>query len=909
MKRIAFFVMALGCGLPWTGSPAAPNLTFQKLHGRWSQSPTGYFLGFEAGSVAINDRWIAAGAQSADEQATNQGAVQLFQATTGAWARKLLPPTSAPDQRFGSAVLLSGDLVIIGARGNNATAGRVFVYQATNGKLLRTLTADGPVAGDFFGFALAVHGDVLAVSALTPQKVWLFSLSTGSVLGVPLAPADPNPASEFGTSLAMEGELLLVGAPGADSDRGAGYLFSLANPAAAVQLNKVVPTGAVAGDNTGVTVALHQGRALLGCTLDEGGLGSVKAVNTRDLANPTPRVLAAQGGTSELGTQLAASSGLVAAAGSSPGNVQLFQASNETLFSVITPPDLPAQVGALALNGSTLVVGDPFNDDQAVNNGALYLIQKVTVPLVFETVAAKGDFAAGAENCQFASFGEMSLKGPLAFFSGLTGSGSGGGKDRAVWRDNGSNNLMMKSRTPDFYGLTVASVSAPLLKGLDTISAPSINEAVIFRATLSGPGVTSKSNQAVIRTDVVNPDAPEMLFRTGTNLPTMNGVGRRPIAFGQLSVPGRVNSVVFAARQMPNAAAPLINKANDSALFWYDHGNVASLPLIPAVLPSLTVISEGEGTPLGTLGEPTGHFAFLQQHVLFSAALTSGPATQNQGLFRKTSQTAILTGVATKGLDLVPDSNGDAQSGVTFASFLAESLDSDENGIVRAVIQGANITKANNEGLWKVGNAAVGRRLAQKGGSLNGATVKGFKAFWSAKNQGVVWLTLAGPSVTAANNEAVVVTQVGAPVDGEPLILMRKGDPAPGFSPARIGALLAVEVDPGGGQYLILASLTGAPAGKNLALFRGHSAATLSSAAHSVLRKPVPVLRKGDLFDNQPAPVQSIALSPNTRTAGGAGGVGLANAIDLGSNTNSPAKIVFTLNYANGQSRLVRGRP
>ena len=904
MKRFASFVMALGCFLPWAGSSAAPNLTFQKLHGRWTQTPTGYFLGLEAGSLAINDRWIAAGAQAADEQATNQGAVQLFQATTGAWSRKLLPPSPSPDQRFGSAVLLSGDLVIIGARGSNSSVGRVFVYQATSGKLVRTLAPTASVAGDFFGYALAAHGDVLAVSALTPQQVWLFSLSTGNLLGAPLVPADPNPASEFGTSLAMEGELLLVGAPGADSDRGAGYLFSIANPAAAVQLNKVVPTGAVAGDNTGVTVALHQGRAVLGCTLDEGGVGSVKAVNTRDLANPTPKVLAAQGGTAEFGTQLAASGGMVAAAGSSPGNVQLFQVSNETPFSVITPLDLPAQVGALALNGSSLVVGDPFNDDQAVNNGALYLIQKVTVPLVFETVAAKGNFAAGAENCNFASFGEMSLKGPLAFSSGLIGPGSGGGKDRAIWRDNGSNNLLMKSRTPYLFGLTVASVSSPLLKGYDSTSVPPINEAVIFRAQLSGPGVTSKTNQAVIRTDVLNPDAPETLFRTGTNLPTLNGVGRRPMAFGQLSVPGRVNSVVFAARQMPNAAAPLIDKTNDSALFWYDHGN-AGAPL-PA---SLIVISEGEGTPLGTLGELTGHFAFLQQQLLFSAALTSGPASQNQGLFRKTSPAAILTGVATKGLDLVPDSDGNGQAGITFSSFLAESLDSDENGIVRAVIQGTGITKSNNEGLWKVGNAAVGRRLAQKGAPLNGATVKGFKAFWSAKNQGVLWITLAGSGVTAANNEAVVVAQVGAPVDGEPLILLRKGDPAPGFSPARIGALLAVEVDPSGGQYLILASLTGAPPGKNLALFRGHSAATLSTAAHSVLRKPVPVLRKGDLFDNQPAPVKSIVLSPNTRTVGGAGGVGLANVIDLGSNTNSPAKIVFTVNYENGQSRLVRGFP
>ena len=893
----------------WDCTLAAPNLTFQKLHGRWTQTPTGYFLGSDHGSVAINDKWIAAGAQTADEQATNQGAVQIFNALTGAWVRKLLPPTLTADQRFGSSVLLSGDLVIIGARGGSI-AGQVFVFNAATGKLVRTIIPSGTASGDFFGYAMALQGDLLAVSALTAQQVWLFSLSTGFQQGPPLVAGDPNASSAFGTALAMEGELLLVGAPGADSDRGAGYLFSVANPVVPTQLNKIMPTLATAGDYTGTAVALHQGRALLGCQLDDGA-GTVKAVNTRDLAFPTPEVMSPQVGTTEFGSYLAAADGTVVAAGFSPGNVQLFQVSDNTLQQVITPPDLPSQVGALALNGSTLVVGDPFNDDQGTNNGALYLIKKVALPLAFQTVAAKGDFAPGAANCSFASFSDMTLNGPAAYATGFSGAGSGGGKDKGVWRDNGLPNLHMKSRTPLLPqpAPTVASVSQPLLKGYDGVSNPAINEALIFRATLSGSGVTSITNQAIFRSLITSSaPAPELLFRTGTHLPTVNGTGRKPVSFGQLSVPDVDNSVVFAARQMLNAAAPVISKTNDSALFWYDHGNVESLPLIPAVPPSLIIISEGDGTPLGTLGEPTGHFAYRRDHLLFSAALTSGPVTQNQALFRKTSQAAILTGIATKGLDLVPDSDGNGQAGITFSSFLAESLDGAEKGVIRATIQGSGVTSATNEGLWQVGNAAVGRRLAQKGNLLNGAKVTSFKAFWSAKDQGVVWLKLSGTGVTAVNDYAVVVTQIGAPVDGEPLILMREGDPAPGYSPAKIGSILSVEVEPSSGQYVILATLTGVPASKNLALFRGHSAATLTSSAHQVLRKPVPVLRKGDLFDNQTSPVKSISITTNSRTAAGAGGVGLASMIDTAS-TNSPAKIIFVITYENGSTRLVRGNP
>jgi hypothetical protein len=574
---------------------------------------------------------------------------------------------------------------------------------------------------------------------------------------------------------------------------------------------------------------------------------------------------------------------------------------------VITPPDSPSDLGALAMDGSSLVVGDPFNDDQASNNGSLYLIKKVALSLPFQAVAVKGDFAPGTPDTTFSSFSEVDFNSSLAFTTGLAGPGSGGGKDKAVWRDNGTPNRQMKSRTPLLPqpAPTVASVSMPLLKGFDSLSEPDINETVIFRAILSGNGVSKQNNQAIFRALIGGPDAPSILFRTGTHLPTATGTGRKPLGFGQLSVPQTKDQIVFAARQAPDPAVP-IDTSNDSALFWYNNGNVASLPVIPAVPPSLTVIAEGNGTPLGTLGEMTGHFAFQKGELLFSAALTSGAATQNQGLFRQTSPGAIVTGLATKGLDLVPDSDGNGQPGITFSSFLAESLDNNENGVIRAMIQGSGITKANNEGLWKAGPGTVGQRLAQKGNPINGATVAGFKAFWSTANQCLIWLKLSGPGVSAANNEALVVVQTGGALDGEPLVLLRKGDSAPGYSPAKIGNIVDVEVEANGGQYIVLTTLTGAPATKNLALFRGQSATTAASANHSVLRKPVPVLRKGELFDNQPSPVKSISIRTNSRTPGGAGCVGLASTIN-GAAANSPTQIAFVLTYENGNTRLVRG--
>ncbi len=882
----------------WAGdlNAVAGDLTFLKLHGRWTQSPVGYFLGGDEGSVAINDKWIAAGASFADEQASNQGAVQIFNAVTGAWVRKLLPPTNAANQRFGCSVLLSGDLVIVGARGSGI-AGAVHVFNAATGKFLRTLTPTGSAAGDLFGYAMAVEGDLLAVSSLNLQRVWLFRLSSGQQTMGALIPSDPQGSGEFGISLSMEGDLLLVGAPGVDTAKGAAYLFSVASPTTAVQIAKIVPTGASAGDNTARTVALRQGRAIMGCTLDEAGVGSVKVVSTRDLAFPIPVVLTPQGSTSEFGTHLAVSDGTVVGIGSSDGSARVFHQGYTAQEAIITPPDLPAQLGAVALNNGTLVLSDPFDDTQANNNGALYVVRRVTVSLPFVTVAARGDSALGVEGCTFAKFESTDLNGASVFLAGLAGPGSGGGRDKGLWRENGSNTLQMKSRTPLLPqpAPTVASMGPPLLKGYDGVSAPPINEAVIYRATLSGTGVSASNNQAILRSLIAG--GTKLLVRTGFDLPTAMGTGRIPSSIGQLSVPDRDNSIIFTAKLKANP--PLVDKPNDRILVWYNDGN-------PPVLPSLAYISEGEGTPLGTMGEPTGHFAYEKNQMLFSAALTSGPTTQNQGLFRKTSQSAILTGIATKGLDLVPDSNGNPQPGVTFSSFLAESIDHNESAVIRATIQGPGITAKNREGLWLVGNMSVTRRLAQTGSPIAGGSVAGFRAFWAAGEQGLTWIKLSGPGVTAANDHAVVVTQVGGAVDGEPLILLREGDPAPGCAPAKIGTINAVEVDPSSGQYLILATLTGTSPARNLVLFQGNSAATVSTAERSVIRRPAPILRKGDTFNSQPSPIQSISISTMSRTPGGAGSVGWASVITGGS--NSSGTVLITITYANGSTRLVRTR-
>ena len=95
-----------------TSSVFATDLSTQKLFGRWDRSPVSYYLGFGGSNAALSPKWIVVGAPEALERdSTPEGAVQVFNAATGAWVRKLLPPgTPTAYQAFGGAVAICGDL-------------------------------------------------------------------------------------------------------------------------------------------------------------------------------------------------------------------------------------------------------------------------------------------------------------------------------------------------------------------------------------------------------------------------------------------------------------------------------------------------------------------------------------------------------------------------------------------------------------------------------------------------------------------------------------------------------------------------------------------------------------------------------------------------------------------------------
>lgn len=884
---------ALGLPLLFSSSlsHAAVDPVMLKLHGRWAATPTDYRLGYpEYGSqtVACNDKWIIAGAARAST-------VQVFNAVTGAWVRRLAQPGPiATGTLFGASCAIIGDLAVIGAPGIASNAGAAYVFNLKTGALVRTLqpnVGDG-AAFDLFGVAVAVTGSRIIVGASQDDQFrgscYVFDLNTGTQLARLQAP-DGAAMHQFGGAAAAEGNVAVIGAAGADNYKGGAYAFDLTTFA---MIRKIQPASLEAGNSAGYSVAMHQGRVVLGAASSSyygvPGAGQVFIVDLfsgSDFALLSPTFhenelfglsVAAHQGLLLIGTDDATTAGVV----------HVFSLDG-AFIQTLTPPDhdnpsLALKFGhAVAVYGNTAVVAEPHESTQASLNGALYLIRSVQRNMQFVKKTAKGDFAPGCVESSFAVLGDsfINADGEIAFASTLVGQGSNGGKDSGVWSMLGYNqglDLVLKSRQTD-GPLNIVSVSKPLINRPDT---------AIFQAILSGDKtVTAQNNQAIYADKGVNATR---LLRTGTPIASLNNAVLS--SFGQV-VQNRANNRLLSACTLKTGIAST-KAENDSALLWHD---------VDSGTNEAVRENTGAGSTGLTYGQFTGRVAAYHSQATYVTAL-AGSKTTNQAVFQKAyGMPEVL--VAQKN-DLAAGAGG-----ARFSAFLGESSDASDTVLFRATL--INATTATDEGLWTRTTGGTTRLIMREGDGLPGvptAKISKFIQFWQAAGQSLVLVQVSGKGVTAASDQALVLFQTTAPFDGQTMVLMREGDPAPGCDSATIGVINRVEVDPKFGHYLVLATLAGVQAGTELTLFRGYSGYP-ATQAEQTLRRPIMSLRKGQLFDNQPSKIKSILLPATGMTASGAGATGLGMAIQEPASAKVVQNVVITVEFENGVRQVMAGYP
>jgi len=183
---------------------------------------------------------------------------------------------------FGMAVEIVGDQVLVAEPNDVRAPGAVYVYakQGAGWTQLAKLTAEVPTRGDRFGSAIATSGDRLIVGATPegdPGGAFVFEHSGSEWRQVAhLSASDAAAADSLGTAVAIDGDLALVAAGGADSSRGAVYVFRADGSGAWSQVARIdAPEGTIADDRFGDALALQDGSAIVAATRADSGRGAV----------------------------------------------------------------------------------------------------------------------------------------------------------------------------------------------------------------------------------------------------------------------------------------------------------------------------------------------------------------------------------------------------------------------------------------------------------------------------------------------------------------------------------------------------------------------------------------------------------------------------------------------------------
>ena len=198
-------------------------------------------------AVAIDGDIAIVGAYHDDDAGSASGSAYLFARNEGGqdnWGQvaKLTAGDAATDDELGRSVSLSGDLAIIGAfRDDDAgsESGSAYLFDVATGKQLHKLTAADAAEGDRFGFSVAISGDLAIVGALEDDdegfdsgSAYVFSRNEGGPdnwgqVAKPVAP-DATESDQFGFSVAISGDMAIVGANLDDdggSASGSAYVF------------------------------------------------------------------------------------------------------------------------------------------------------------------------------------------------------------------------------------------------------------------------------------------------------------------------------------------------------------------------------------------------------------------------------------------------------------------------------------------------------------------------------------------------------------------------------------------------------------------------------------------------------------------------------------------------------------
>ena len=239
-------------------------------------------------AVAINESYAIVGSMRDDDIATQAGSAYIFDTATGVELGKFSPIDGSVDDYFGRCLAISGYTVVGGLSkddDNGSSSGSAYLFDARTGAIIDKLLPSDGAPLDYFGISVAIEGDLVVVGAFRDDdngpssgSVYLFDATTGAEL-TKLLPDDGDSYDEFGSSVGISGDTVIVGAlgdelGGTNGNSGSAYIFDVSDPLSPVQTHKLFPDDGSPATLFGEAVSISNEFAVISRPFDDAAATS-----------------------------------------------------------------------------------------------------------------------------------------------------------------------------------------------------------------------------------------------------------------------------------------------------------------------------------------------------------------------------------------------------------------------------------------------------------------------------------------------------------------------------------------------------------------------------------------------------------------------------------------------------------
>jgi hypothetical protein len=239
-------------------------------------------------SVSVSGDVLAVGAYGNDDDGSNSGSAYVYRYNGSSWLeeQKLIADDAYAYDNFGSSVSVSGGVMVVGAEWDDdagSGSGSAYVYRydvdGHSWGQERKLTANDAAAYDNFGHSVSISGDVTVVGVYgdddagsSSGSVYVYRYNGSSWLEEQkLMAGDAAADDQFGSSVSVNGDVLVVGAHGNDdggSESGSAYVFRY-NGSSWVEEQKLTAADAAADDQFGLSVSTSGDFRVVGVFKDD----------------------------------------------------------------------------------------------------------------------------------------------------------------------------------------------------------------------------------------------------------------------------------------------------------------------------------------------------------------------------------------------------------------------------------------------------------------------------------------------------------------------------------------------------------------------------------------------------------------------------------------------------------------